>query len=172
MKARELKPFLGGISAFGVSFSKDGQSVAYVSFPELILWKANRDGSNPMQLSDRPMVVFMPRWSPDGTQILFSDDSSDWSKSEMYIVSAHGGIPHKVLPEGSGEQSDPDWSPDGHKIVFGSSYGGRNPKSVIRIFDLDSQPDHHSSRIGWYDRSALVFGRTLHRSKLFRLILR
>ena len=139
VKARELKPFLGGISAFQVSFSKDGQSVAYVSFPELVLWKANRDGSNPMQLSDRSMVVFMPRWSPDGTQVLFSDVSSDWSKSEMYIVSALGGIPHKVLPEGSGVQSDPDWSPDGHKIVFGSSYGGRNPKSVIRIFDLDTR---------------------------------
>jgi eukaryotic-like serine/threonine-protein kinase len=138
VKARELKPFLGGISAFQVSFSKDGQSVAYVSFPELVLWKANRDGSNPMQLSDRSMVVFMPRWSPDGTQILFSDVSA-WSKSEMYIVSALGGIPQKVLPEGSGVQSDPDWSPDGHKIVFGSSFGGGNPKSVIRIFDLDTR---------------------------------
>ncbi len=83
----------------------------------------------------------MPRWSPDSTQILFSDIwiSDTTSRSEAYIVSARGGAPRQLLPEGSGEQSDPDWSPDGHKIVFGSSFGGQDPKSVIRIFDLDSR---------------------------------
>lgn len=135
-QTRELKPFLGGISSYEVSFSKDGQSVAYVSFPERVLWKANRDGSNRMQLSDRPMAVFMPRWSPDGAQILFSDVSSD---SQMYVVSPLGGVPRKLLNDGSEEQSDPDWSPDGHKIVFGNSLGAGNPKSVIRIFDLDTR---------------------------------
>jgi Tol biopolymer transport system component len=134
-QTRQFQPFLGGISAQGVTFSKDGKSVAYVSFPERILWKANRDGSNPLQLSDQPIDPFMPRWSPDGTQILFLDISS---KIEIYIVSSQGGSPRKLLPEGSGEQSDPDWSPNGHKVVFGSSFGGGNPKSLIRIFDLDS----------------------------------
>ncbi len=136
MKAKQFQPFLGGISVQGVNFSKDGHFVAYVSYPEGILWKANRDGSNSVQLSDHPMYAFMPRWSPDGTQIVFSDTSS---RSEIYIVSAQGGIPRKLLPEGSGVQSDPDWSPDGHNIVFGSSFGGQDPKSVIRIFDLDSR---------------------------------
>jgi Tol biopolymer transport system component len=78
----------------------------------------------------------MPRWSPDGSWILFSDVSSE---SEIYIVSAQGGILRKLLPEGSGNQSDPDWSPDGHKVVFGSSFGGHDAKGLIRIFDLDSQ---------------------------------
>jgi Tol biopolymer transport system component/DNA-binding winged helix-turn-helix (wHTH) protein len=140
-RSKQFQPFLGGISALGVRFSKDGQSVAYVSFPEGILWKANRDGSNPMQLSDPPIVVFQPRWSPDGTQILFSDTSSvaiSWS-SEIYIVAAQGGVPRKLLPEGSGKQSDPDWSPDGHKVVFGTTWGGHDPKGLIRIFDLDTQ---------------------------------
>ena len=135
-QTKQFQPFLGGISAQFISFSPDGQFVAYVTFPEGILWKANRDGGNRMQLSEPPMYVFMPRWSPDGTQILFSDISSD---SEIYIVSAQGGNPRKLLPEGSGKQSDPDWSPDGHKVVFGTSWGGQDPKSVIRIFDLDSQ---------------------------------
>jgi Tol biopolymer transport system component/DNA-binding winged helix-turn-helix (wHTH) protein len=133
---KQFQPYLGGISAQGLTFSKDGQSVAYVSFPEGILWKANRDGSNPIQLSDPPIDAFMPRWSPDGTQVLFSDTSSE---SEIYIVSAEGGVPRKLLPEGSGKQSDPDWSPDGHKVVFGSSFGAHDPKGAIHIFDLDSQ---------------------------------
>ena len=141
-QTKQFQPYLGGISAQFVSFSPDGQFVAYVTFPEWILWKANRDGSNPMQLSNRGSMPFMPRWSPDGTQILFSDIwSTDITSSEANIVSARGGAPRKLLPEGAGVpvQSDPDWSPDGHRVVFGSSWGGQDPKSVIRIFDLDSQ---------------------------------
>jgi TolB protein len=89
-----------------------------------------------VQLSGPPISPFMPRWSPDGTTILFSDISS---RSEIYVVPAQGGIPSKLLPEDSGVESDPDWSPDGHKVVFGSSWAGKDPKSVIRIFDLDTR---------------------------------
>ena len=43
--SKQFLPFLGGIAAEGISFSKDGRFVAYVSYPDGILWKANRDGS-------------------------------------------------------------------------------------------------------------------------------
>jgi Tol biopolymer transport system component len=135
-QTKQFQPFLGGISAQFVSFSPNGKFVAYVTYPEWTLWKANRDGTNPMQLSDRSIITWIPRWSPDGTQILFSDITSG---SEAYLVSAQGGAPRKLLPEVTGVQTDPDWSPDGHKIVFGSSFGGHDPKSVIRIFDLDTR---------------------------------
>jgi DNA-binding winged helix-turn-helix (wHTH) protein/Tol biopolymer transport system component len=119
LKTKQLQPFLGGISADSVSFSEDGKYVAYVSYPEGILWRANRDGSNPVQLSDPPMHASLPRWSHDGAQILFCDLSSLWGKS--YIVSALGGAaPRRLLPEDDGAEYDPNWSPDGHKIVFES----------------------------------------------------
>lgn len=54
-KSHQLQPYLGGKSAEGVSFSPDGQYIAYVTFPEGILWRANRDGRNPLQLTDPPM---------------------------------------------------------------------------------------------------------------------
>ena len=72
-KSGQFEPFLGGISAQFVDFSRDGKSVAYVSFPEGILWRANRDGSKPVQLSDPPLHPVQPRWSPNGSQILFAD---------------------------------------------------------------------------------------------------
>ena len=99
-------------------FSKDGESVAYVSYPEGILWKAHRDGSNPVQLSQPPMYPMNPRWSPDGTQILFVDVDRQALKS--YIVPAEGGSPRRILPGLERAVTDPDWSPDGRKIVFTS----------------------------------------------------
>ena len=52
---RELKPWLGGISAEQLSYSPDGKSIVYVSYPEGILWRANRDGTNLIQLTAPPI---------------------------------------------------------------------------------------------------------------------
>jgi eukaryotic-like serine/threonine-protein kinase len=51
-QSHQFQPFLAGISADSVSFSTDGKSVAYVSYPDGILWRANADGSARMQLTD------------------------------------------------------------------------------------------------------------------------
>jgi Tol biopolymer transport system component/DNA-binding winged helix-turn-helix (wHTH) protein len=134
-QTKQLQPFLGGISVEGVTFSKDGRSVAYVSFPENTLWRANRDGSNPVQLTDPPMKVFLPGFSPDGTQIVFSDFSSP-GHVESYIVPSEGGRPRRIIPEDQGQEGDPSWSPDGRKIVF--DIGDVSPSHEIRVLDLDS----------------------------------
>ena len=70
-RSAQLTPFLSGISAEDVVFSKDGQWVAYVSYPEGILWRSKLDGSNKLQLSSPPLFAALPRWSPDGKQIVF-----------------------------------------------------------------------------------------------------
>jgi Tol biopolymer transport system component/DNA-binding winged helix-turn-helix (wHTH) protein len=137
-KSKTFQPFLGGISAQGVVFSNDGKSVAYVSYPEEILWKANRDGSNPVQLSDLPLQALVPRWSPDGTKIVFSDIASANGRT-IYIVSSEGGSPRKLLPEDNGLQVMPFWSPDGHKIVFNWGPPSRDVDwADVRILDLAS----------------------------------
>jgi Tol biopolymer transport system component/DNA-binding winged helix-turn-helix (wHTH) protein len=139
--SKQFQPFLGGISAQGMSFSKDGKSVAYVSYPEGILWKVNRDGSGRVQLTDPPIEAFLPRWSPDGKQIVFSDIglANNWTS---YIVSSEGGSPRKFLPEEHAWISVPDWSPDGHKIVFASAPAGAPwapSRCFIRVLDLDTR---------------------------------
>ena len=134
---KEIKPFLAGISTDNVSFSGDGQFVAYVSFPQGVLWKANRDGSNPVQLTDPPMQVTGPRWSPDGSQILFSASSVDHVYA--YTVASDGGVPKRILPEDTGRQGDPDWSPDGKKIVFDSAAAKDAKTGDLRIFDLEAR---------------------------------
>jgi eukaryotic-like serine/threonine-protein kinase len=137
-QTKQFQPYLTGFSADNVSFSKDGKLVAFTTYPDGTLWRANLDGSNRIQLSHAPIHPVLPRWSPDGTQILFFDSSSvDHDKA--YLVSSAGGTPRRLLPDDNGYETDPNWSPDGTKVAFSTSPGGgADPKSVINILDLNT----------------------------------
>jgi Tol biopolymer transport system component/DNA-binding winged helix-turn-helix (wHTH) protein len=137
-QTKQLQPFLGGISAQDVSFSKDGQSVAYVSYPDGILWKANRDGNSPLQLSSPPIYAMNPRWSPDGSQILF-EDIRTYNSSQIYLVSSEGSSPQRILPDGAELGDEPNWSADGHKVVFHAPGNAQPTKNPLRILDLASR---------------------------------
>ena len=137
-KTKQFQPFLRGISAQGVSYSKDGKSVAYVSYPEGILWKANSDGSNPVQLTDPPLQAFMPRWSPDGKQISFAGDYPG-PNGAFYLVSADGGSPRKVLARDQRLDGFLTWSPDGHQMAGTST--SADGKFVLVILNLDTGED-------------------------------
>ena len=63
---------MSGISADGVDFSRDGQWVTYIQYPEGSLWRSRADGSERLQFTFPPMQVGLPRWSPDGKQIVFT----------------------------------------------------------------------------------------------------
>ena len=136
-RTKQLQPFLGGKSIQGVAFSKDGKFVAYVTYPEKRLWKANQDGTDPIQLADDSMGVFLPRWSPDGKKILFTDENPQ--TTPIYVISSDGGTPQKLLPDDTRAEEDPNWSLDGHRIVFASGrLSNVGEKIDIRILDLDT----------------------------------
>jgi Tol biopolymer transport system component len=141
-QTKQFLPFLGGISAQEVVFSKDGKSVAYVTYPDNVLWKANRDGSNPIRLTDPPMIAFLPRWSPDGTQIVFAGRllASNIRTFHVFMVPSEGGSPPRLLPEIRELTTiHANWSPDGRKIAFNAG-GYQFDKGTydVRILDLDS----------------------------------
>ena len=131
-----LTPYFGGISAEYLDFSKDGKWVTYVSYPEGTLWRSGVDGSERLQLSYPPLYVMMPRWSPDGKQIVFMDYALG-KTPKTYLVSAQGGeSPRPLLPDDAGAQADPTWSPDGTRILLGGI--SRDPGAVVRSLDLSS----------------------------------
>lgn len=137
-KSGQFSPFLEGTSAEYVAFSKDGQWVAYVSYPEGTLWRNKLDGSERLQLTYPPMYPVLPRWSPDGKKIVFFEFALSSDKpARMYEVSSGGGSPAQLIPDDPRDQLDPNWSPDGSKIVYGGQ--SDDAASVIRILDLASR---------------------------------
>src|SRR5947207_13405546 len=67
----DFRPYLSGISAMAVNFSRDPNWVTYVANPAPTLWRSKVDGSERLQLTFTPLLTFMPRWSPDATRIAF-----------------------------------------------------------------------------------------------------
>jgi Tol biopolymer transport system component/DNA-binding winged helix-turn-helix (wHTH) protein len=115
--SRQLVPYLSGISATWLAFSRDREWIAYVSYPEGILWRSKSDGTQRQQLSFPPMRALMPRWSSDGKQIAFIGilAGKPW---KIYLISATGGNSQQLIP-GERSEVDQDWSPDGNRMVFG-----------------------------------------------------
>jgi len=114
---KRFVPYLSGMSADWVDFSRDGAWIVYETFPEASLWRSKADGSERLQLTFPPMHVLTPRLSPDGQRIVFMGQrpGEPW---KIYVVSAEGGTPQQLIP-GGGEEADPQWSPDGNRLLFG-----------------------------------------------------
>jgi len=129
LRLQRLEPFLSGISAEHLDFSRDGKWVVYVTFPEGILWRSKVDGSDRMQLTTSPLHVVLPRWSPDGKRIAFSGNVSGGFQ-KIYVVSAEGGKP-EVVSEEQADEVEPTWSPDSNSLIFGpSQWSARQISSV------------------------------------------
>jgi Tol biopolymer transport system component/DNA-binding winged helix-turn-helix (wHTH) protein len=134
-ESRLFVTFLSGISAEDLDFSRDGKWVAYVTFPEGVLWRSRVDGSERLQLSSLPVKAAMPHWSPDGKRIAFSA-STPGKPWQIFLISADGGSPEQLIPS-EHDELDANWSPDGESFVFGeSSY---SPTSSIYALDLHTR---------------------------------
>lgn len=133
-KTGSFTPFLGGISAYYVDFSRDGKSLVYVTFPDQVLWRSNADGSGAQQLTSEGLTVLEPFWSPDGTRVAFYGFQPG-QHPRIYTIPAEGGTPEEAAPGIPEGQFDPCWSPDGNSIAFSGGPGG---VSAIRIVNLET----------------------------------
>ena len=131
MKARQFVPFLSGISAMFTTFSRDGNWVAYISYPDHTLWRSRSDGSERKQLTYPPMAVSFPFISPDGTKVAFGTNLN-----ELYVISMDGGAPQRLV-ESNAEAGT--WSPDGNFLAWTSFVDepfGVGNKPTPQIMDL------------------------------------
>ncbi|HXY08307.1 MAG TPA: protein kinase [Terriglobales bacterium] len=143
-KSGQFLPYLEGASVTEVSFSRDGQWVAYSTYPDGVLWRSRIDGSQKLQLTSKASGYGeSPQWSPDGKQIAFSGGVPE-SRSLLYLVSAEGGTP-RSFSVAEFSVVGPSWAPDGNSIVFNDTTGTSTPgtiKSVdLKTLQVTNVPD-------------------------------
>ncbi len=133
-RLKQFVPYLNGVSAEFLDFSRDGKWIAYVSFPDHLLWRCNAQGDHCLQLTGSAMQPTAPRWSPDSTRIAFFD-ASPGKPFKLFIAPANGGSPMAVVDEPWNE-IDPNWSPDGHALVF-SHFPVFDRQADLGIYSFD-----------------------------------
>jgi Tol biopolymer transport system component len=100
------------------ALAPDGRTLAYAAGPEgaMRIYVRRLDGGRAVRVSgDVPGDHRRPRWSPDGSHVLFQAGGGVWS------VPALGGVPRVVvaaLGDATVRALYPEWSPDGQTIAW------------------------------------------------------
>jgi Tol biopolymer transport system component len=131
------------VSAFSVTYSPDRTSVAYISYPDLKLWRADADGRNARQLVSAPVEMKGAAWSPDNRWIAFAG-RLDGEHMKIHLVAADGSSPPRPIVDADLEQGNPSWSPDGRQLCFGdvpTRFGVPDGGEVLHVYDVATRTD-------------------------------
>jgi TolB protein len=130
----------------------DGR-VAFVSDrngqPNLYVWQ---EGSAPRRITPTNLQGQAPRWSPDGTRIMFSAPGAGADIAQIWTVNADGsGL--QQLTERSAGAVHAAWSPDGTRIAFTSLgaavavEGGYHSGMQVWIMHADGSEQRQATEI-------------------------
>jgi serine/threonine protein kinase/dipeptidyl aminopeptidase/acylaminoacyl peptidase len=115
VSSRDAEPVTSGNQVIeAMNISPDGEWLAYDSNRRgnFDIYKQPLDGGDAQLLADLPLDVWAPQWSPDGTEILISND-------DIYLITADGSTSSAIVT-GPGFDVGPTWAPDGLAIAFHS----------------------------------------------------
>jgi TolB protein len=96
------------------------------------IYSMNLDGSGLTRLTNNSSNDDHPRWSPNGTTILFQSDRDSLppdpenpgpAKQDIYVMNADGTAQTRLTTDAA-DDCNAVWSPDGNKIVFQSLRNG------------------------------------------------
>ncbi len=147
-EARKLVDSNG--SSLAGSWSPDGKRIVYAAKdrgamgdgrPEgLKIWIADADGSNPKRLTDASEAMIdenVPRWSPDGKQVVFTSNRREWGYEIWVAEVATGKLTpltkayHDKKLNAKIEQKVPAWSPDGKWIAYWCGVEMNDPRPHV-----------------------------------------
>jgi hypothetical protein len=103
-------------AAVNPRYSPDGLTIAFTRVTDNFhVWSMAAGGGGEAQVT-AGIFEFHPEWSPDGSEIYFTDFSG--SRGAIFKVSAVGGTPDRVTPEEGTDNRHPALSPDGRLLAF------------------------------------------------------
>ncbi|MGC1905951.1 MAG: winged helix-turn-helix domain-containing protein [Candidatus Acidiferrum sp.] len=130
-------PFGKGAEGFSISAKGDRFTFAVESGGNNTIWRSDltRLQDPPVELISSTRDQLGPKYSPDGTHILFVSDRT--GAQELWMSDAAGSNVVQLTHVGQSSGS-PDWSPDGKKIAFDSRTPMKDgsPHADVYIFDL------------------------------------
>ncbi len=110
----------------------------------LQIWTMNPDGSDQRQLTFSPGDKTQPRWSPDGSRLLYvgpggADELGTQLGLDIWAINVDGtGIVNVTADEG--DDYDPAWSPDGSQIAFTSTRANNVEQVFVMSVTCLDQP--------------------------------
>jgi Tol biopolymer transport system component/DNA-binding winged helix-turn-helix (wHTH) protein len=130
-----------------IDWSPDGKSIAFAGPSGIYI--ASVENSSVHRITQPPSLSedWAPKFSPDGTTLLFVRDQQAGFSNEIQSVSAKGGISTHIFSEPGRIASPPQWSYDGRSIIFSSNRTGHPvlwrlsldaPDSVVQISEAGS----------------------------------
>jgi Tol biopolymer transport system component len=145
LTTRRFEPFLGGPSAFAMTFSPDGRSTAYTSLPDQRVWRADMNGRNARPLVHAPIQMKSPAWSPDNKWIAFLG-MLDGEYFRIFLMPPDGPATPFPISREDRPQGIPSWSPDGQRLCYGdvpTEWGVPDGDEVLHIYDVGSEAVEH-----------------------------
>ena len=121
-------------------WSPDGSRIAFVSDRtgheydgghDKDVWVIDADGGPLTKISDHAFEDESPRWSPDGSQILFTGQTVRRQFPKLYVAGSHGGGPsHLICEDLDLIPSGLRWAPGRNEIRFEA--GSRGTYEIFR----------------------------------------
>ncbi len=96
-----------------VDVSPDGTQLVFDLLGDLYLLPIA--GGTAQRIAEGPAFDFQPRFSPDGTQIVFVSDRN--GTESLWLANADGSDPRVIVTDTSSLVGSPAWSPDGEFLA-------------------------------------------------------
>jgi len=104
------------------------------------IYSMNSDGSGALRLTNDAANDEYPRWSPNGSRIVFQSDRDNVfsGMADIYVMNTDGSGQSRLTNDAN-DDGAPAWSPDGSKIVFQSVRNGVNYQIYVMNADGSGQ---------------------------------
>lgn len=116
-----------------LDLSPDGQTIVFDLLGDLYTIPVT--GGTATRLTSGLAYDAQPRFSPDGSRIVFQSDRT--GGENLFTISRDGSDPRQVTPPGNfNSYTSPEWTPDGKYLVVSRSGAGFGLKKLW-LYDVD-----------------------------------